>query len=119
MPHADPDSPRLRPALAGLSLAMLLAAVPVAADEPAFAATPFDMLPGPGDTVDLAPVPALRWPLGPDGLVLRLRGGAEGHGPASVGLAFHVGEGVSLGAAGALDPGSGEVAAVVSLEIGL
>lgn len=118
MQNAGPDSPRfLRPALAGLVLTMLVAAFPAAADEP----VPPTMSPvaatGLAELRAAGRVMLPDWPVWPTAMAFARRGAPDHPGPAPVGLAVRITEGMSVGAGGGFDPVSGEVIGLVALDI--
>ncbi len=118
MQNAGPDSPRFRrPARAGLALAMLVAASHAAADEPTLRPASLDASPRLTDARAGGRRVRPAWRFRNTAVELRLRGGEGGHEPATLGFAYRLSGGVSLGAGGGVNPRSGEVVGIVSLDI--
>ena len=118
MQNAGPDSPCLRrPALAGLALAMLVAASDAAADEDRFRLAPSGVSPRLADARADAAHVRPGWRFWPMAVELRLRGAEGGHEPATLGFAYRLPNGVSVGAGGGVAPGGGGFVGIVSLDI--
>lgn len=111
------DSPRLRPALAGLTLILLAAASPAAGQDAQAPAT------GGVPRLQLAEharhIRPDRRSVWPTAVRLRLRAYDDmaRDEMAPFGLAVRLAEGLSLGAAGSFDPASGESIGVISFEL--